>query len=93
MHHAFPTLRSLPLFAYLPARSTTDCLLLVSQHCQRVRSSCQGRYTNLDKQSLIGGIQVSSDMEKAFDSISRDVVIRAFHALSIPDPVVHMIQS
>ena len=51
------------------------------------------RHTNLDKQSLIGGLQISLDMEKAFDSISRDVVIRALQSLSIPDPVVHMVQS
>ena len=26
-HHAYPTLRSLPLYAYLPQRGTTECLL------------------------------------------------------------------
>ena len=93
MHHAFPKLRNLPLYAYLPARNTTDCLLLVSQHCHQVRASCQTRHTNLDKQSLTGGLQFSLDMEKAFDSISRDVVIRALQSLSIPEPVAKMVQS
>lgn len=34
MRQAFPTLRQLPLFAYMPHRGTRDCLLIVSDHCR-----------------------------------------------------------
>ena len=74
MGSEFPQLRRLPLYVYLTGRSTTDCLLLTSAHCRAVREACQQTRQNLDRHNLIGGLQVSLDMEKAFDTISRNVV-------------------
>lgn len=48
---------------------------------------------HLDRYSLLGGLQISLDMQKVFDSISRDVVIRALNALYLPDSIVYIIQS
>ena len=91
--HAFHKLRLLPLYAYLPGHSTTDCLLLASKHCRQVREACQNPSLNLDKHSLIGGIQVSIDMEKAFDTISRTIIIRALAILDLPQELLHILHT
>ena len=84
MDSEFPQLRRLPLYAYLTGRSTTDCLLLTSAHCRAVREACQQTRQNLDRRKLIGGLQVSLDMEKAFDTISRNIVHRALAIFFAP---------
>ena len=43
-------------------------------------------------EGLFGGIQVSLDMEKAFDSISREVAQRALQLIHLPHDVVNAIQ-
>ena len=64
LNYAFPKFRQFPRYVYLPGRSTIDYLLLGSQHCRQVREAYQISTMNLDKHSLIGGLQVSIDMEK-----------------------------
>ena len=93
MDSAYPQLRQLPLYAYLPGRSTADCLLLTSAHCRAVREACQQTRQNLDRHNLIGGLQVSLDMEKAFDTISRNVVDGALAILSLHPDVLTMIHA
>ena len=81
------------MYAYLPGRSTADCLLLTSIHCRAVREACQQTRQNLDRHTLIGGLQISLDMEKAFDTISRNVVHRALAILSLLPDVLTMIHA
>ena len=64
MKAAFPRLRSVPLYAYLPDRGTKDCLLIVSDHCREVKSLCQKHHRDSAANGLWGGIQVSLDLEK-----------------------------
>ena len=91
--HAYPTLRSLPLYAYLPQRGTTECLLRVSQHCQQIRQLCRDRQQDASPQELFGGLQVSLDMEKAFDTVRRDLVLHALDQINLSSDVLHMIQT
>ena len=93
MDSAFPQLRQLPLYAYLPGRSTADCLLLTSAHCRAVREACQQTRQNLDRHKLIGDLQVSLDMEKTFDTINRNVVHRTLVILSVPLDILTMIHA
>ena len=72
--HAYPSLRSLPLYAYLPHRGTTECLLRAPQ-------------------GLFGGLQVSLDMEKAFDSVRRDIVLLALRTIALPPDFLSIIET
>lgn len=83
----------LPLYAYLPQRGTTECLLRVSQHCQQIRQLCRDRQTDDSPHGLFGGMQVSLDMEKAFDTVRRDLVLHALNQINLPPDVLHMIQT
>ena len=60
MDSAYPQLRQLPLYAYLPGRSTADCLLLTSAHCRAVREACQQTRQNLDRHNLIGALLIAN---------------------------------
>ena len=91
--HAYPTLMCLPLYANLPQRGTTECLLRVSQHCQQIRQLCRDRQTDNSPHGLFGGMQVSLDMEKAFDTVRRDLVLHALNQINLPPDVLHMIQT
>ena len=90
MDHTFDRLRTMPLFAYLPHRGTRDCLLLVSEHCRTVRTLCQ-QFARAE--GLWGGIQISLDLEKAFDAIIRTHVLRAINLFEINSDLRHLVQS
>ena len=93
LNYAFPKFRQFPLYVYLPGRSTIDYLLLGSQHCRQVRETYQINTMNLDKYSLIGGLQVSIDMEKVFDSIIRTIIIRALAILNLRSELLSMLHA
>lgn len=88
---AFPQIRRMPLFAYLPARSAKDCLLIISDHCRRVKDLCYRHHKDATPRGLWGGLQISLDLEKAFDVVSQDHIMRIlqvfdiFPHLQIPD--------
>ena len=42
---------------------------------------------------LYGGLQVSLDMEKAFDTVRRDIVLHALNQIDLSPNVLHMIQT
>ena len=90
MHIAFDQLRTMPLFAYLPNRGTRDYLLLVSDHCRIVKALCQQHHRD---EGLWGGIQVSLDLEKAFDAISRALVVRALNLFDLNPDLRHLVHS
>lgn len=75
VEHTFDRLRRLPLYAYLPMRGIRDCLLIISDHCRTLRSICQQPKHGVGALGLAGGLQVSFDMEKAFDTVSRQLVL------------------
>ena len=89
----YASLRQLPLFAYMPNRGTKDYLLIVSVHCRRVRALYTELRRDDAKQGLWGGIQISLDMEKAFDIVSRTLVSRALHAFDLSSDLQSLVHS
>ena len=70
-------LSCVPQWAYLPGRSTADALESVCSHLNQVRTmlsaNTQGliqRYRGAATHKLQGGISISLDVKKAFDSLS-----------------------
>ena len=89
-----PTLVTLPLFAYLPGRTTSDALMFVFDHCRQVREHCQEatssyweRRANKPKPKLCGGLMMSLDLSQAFDRLPRDLLAEGFASL-VPDSEV-----
>ena len=86
------SLRQMPMYAYMPHRQTRD-LLTVSQHCRQVRQLCTVHRKSDDKTGLWGGLQISLDMEKAFDTINRQLVSRALHAFDVSSDLQSLVHS
>ena len=93
MAHAHSSLGHMPLYAYMPHRGTRDCLLTVSRHCRLVRELCTVHRKNDARSGLWGGLQISLDMEKAFDTISRQLVSRALHAFDVSADLQSLVHS
>ena len=93
LEHALPSLCKVPLFAYLPRRGTQDCLLLTSEHCRQVKALCQHHKSDPLKSGLWGGLQVSIDLEKAFDAIDRNLVLRAIQRFEMNHDLQLLVQS
>ena len=77
-------LHSVPQWAYLPGRSTADALEAVCAHLQAVRSLVQSKSTTLLQRyrgsqptKLAGGVSISLDIHKAFDSSSHTFLTEA----------------
>ena len=91
--HTYPALKTMPLYAYMAYRGTRDCLLTISHHCRAVREMCRVHGKDQAKQGLWGGLQISLDMEKAFDTISRSMVSRALHVFDMSADLQHLVHS
>ena len=97
--HILPALTQAPQFAYLPFRGTSDCLLRVFEHCRLIRQLTRShhvgtfqRYLGQTNLGMIGGIQISLDLSKAFDRVSRPLLIQCLQHLDLPkniaDPLI-----
>lgn len=91
-HHQ---LIALPLWAFLPGRSTQDALLRVARHCSSVRklihtarSTPHSRQSGQGRFKVAGGIQLFLDIERAFDMISREHLFTQLHKLQIQPQTV-----
>ena len=93
LQYTIAKLRCFPLYAYLPNRSTADCLLRVSHHCRQVHDDCHMYSQDNSKDGMFGGLQVSLDMNKAFDSVSRNTVSLAIQGLQLPPDLQTMIRT
>ena len=91
--HTYPALKTMPLYAYMAHRGTRDCLLVISHHCRSVRELCRVHGKDQAKHGLWGGLQISLDMEKAFDTISRSMVLRALHIFDMSNDLQHLVHS
>ena len=93
LSQAYPTLRQLPLYAYLPSRGTRDCLLIVASHCRQVRDTCSQFRSSPNAPGMQGGLQISLDMEKAFDTVARSMVLQALDQYQFDVDVLRLIHS
>lgn len=95
---AYPMLTMLPLWAYLPGRSTQDALMRVSQHCRdahalltRLRSTPFTRHSGIHKLQVAGGLQLFLDIERAFDMVSRESLFTKLGELGINPQIVSLL--
>eukprot|EP00439_Symbiodinium_sp_Y106_P015496 s7930_g2.t1 len=72
-------LEQVPQWAYLPSRSTGDALKAVCAHMNQVRTllathstSLPNRFQGAPQPKMHGGISISLDVMKAFDSLKHD---------------------
>ena len=90
---------NLPLWAYLPHRSTQDPLLRVAQHCRAARDlMTKGRSTPFTRARGIptlkvgGAIQLLIDMSRAFDSVDRNLLFRRLTSIGVRPEIVKLLQ-
>ena len=76
--HAVAYLEGLPQFAYMPNKQVADALDRVFAHCFRGRQLTSGRWGSvhyrregLCEPDAQGAFQISLDIEKAYDKVSR----------------------
>ena len=93
LSQAYPILRQLPLYAYLPSRGTRDCLLIVASHCRQVRDTCSHFRSSPNAPGMQGGLQISLDMEKAFDTVTRSLVLQALDQYQFDVDALRLIHS
>ena len=86
IHHQ---LIPLPLFAYMPRRSTIDALLFVFDHCRLIRATCQAASNSywktrqsVARPPLCGGLMLSLDMSQAFDRLPRSELLAGFNLIA-----------
>lgn len=89
----------LPLWAYLPHRSTQDPLLRVAQHCRAARAlvaSCRSTpFTRARGQTTpkaSGAVQLLIDMSHAFDSVDRNLLFSRLASIGVRPEVVKLLQ-
>ena len=92
---AYPQFTMLPIWAYLPGRSTQDALRRVSQHCrdaqalmERLRSTPFTRQQGTQRHLVAGGLQLFLDIERAFDMVSRESLFTKLGELGINPQIV-----
>ena len=100
--HLFPQISSrlfrLPQFAYLHGRGTDDAIQRVRDHCQQVRTlldthkyHVHAMATDNTMADVMGGLMLSLDLSKAFDSVSRPRLIEALHRLGVDINLIHFL--
>ena len=92
VHHTFDRLRCLPLYAYLPHRGTRECILIGVEHCRTVRMMCKD-VKSVGHPKLLGDLQVSLDMEKVFDTVNRNLVLRALQMYNLDLDLFQLVRS
>ncbi|CAE7463389.1 Pol [Symbiodinium natans] len=77
-------LTHVPQWAYLQGRSTSDALTAVCAHMHQVREllasqtrSLPQRFQGCERHQVIGGVSISLDVKKAFDSLSHAFLAEA----------------
>lgn len=98
LRDAYPNFVQVPLWAYLPGRSTQDALMRVAQHCreakalmQTLRSTPFTRHRGHKSLPLAGGLQLFLDIERAFDTVSRERLFQRLHLTGIHPQTVQLL--
>ena len=87
-----------PQFAYAQGRQTSDALDRVLSHCCKIRNLLQGKHrtafrprSSKSVPGLIGGLQISIDLTKAYDRLPRSVLQQALESIQTPDSLIALI--
>ncbi|CAE7555844.1 unnamed protein product [Symbiodinium sp. CCMP2592] len=89
----YQSIRHLPIYAYMPHRSTTDCLLRAFRHCEAVQAMC-ATTTKAKKRKgqVAGGISLSIDLSKAFDKVNRRPLLQTLRTLLADEHITMLIR-
>ena len=88
-------LNRLPQFAYLPRRGAEDALNRLRNHCDLVRRYISRNRFQIHQQAtgtthyaVTGGLLLSLDLQRAFDTVLRSKLIAALRALNVDDSLI-----
>ena len=85
----------LPQFAYLGHRGCAEAICRIQAHCQQVRDHHQygihQRAHGLPQVPLRGGLLISLDLTRAFDSVNRNDLVSALEFFQISPDLVQLI--
>ena len=90
--------QSVPQFAYIPARQCADAIDRVMSHCMRVREALQGQHRNAwrtgsraSSYKVIGGLQLSLDLTKAYDRLPRRLLRTALERVGADEELITLV--
>ncbi|CAE7236089.1 Pol [Symbiodinium sp. CCMP2592] len=91
-------LQDVPQWAYLASRSTADALIAVCSHLHQVRElladankSHPHRFRGAAQPNMVGGISISLDVKKAFDSLRHDFLADAMREAEFTESEVQTV--
>ena len=94
----YAALGDTPQFAYRKGMDTSNAILRAARHCNGVRTALQqnrqdhtSRVAGAPKCRLAGGMAVSLDLAKAFDSVPRIEIQRSLEELQIDDRLIAVV--
>ena len=93
--------RSWPQYAYMPGRSIEHAIIRALHHCRRVQTSIASQRITLQERRATGrvptacqgGVTLSIDTSKAFDTVNRSVLEQELKTARIPEPELTLIMS
>ena len=93
-------LARIPQFAYLGGRHLFHALDRVLGHCAEIRAQTAGQRRNIHHKKaghhflpIVGGMQISLDVSKAFDRLPRDFLLLAMQEARIDPSITSLIMS
>ena len=99
-HKVARYLDCVPQWAYLPSRSTHDALLSVCAHLNQVRDLIQAhsstlpqRFLGTKRPRMLGGVSISLDVKKAFDSLSHSFLRESMLDADFTQPEIDLIRT
>lgn len=98
-HQILHTLNQWPQMAFLPLRSTQDCIIRVTQHCRLARELVQAHQPSVKHRArqarppqICGGIQLCADITRAFDAVSRPKLFEALSRVGVSTDLIILLQ-
>lgn len=99
LHELRPQLVRLPQYAYTAMRSCDDAINRVTTHCRAVRQAMSifqypihGKATGQVQPDLLGGLLVSLDLTRAFDTVNRKRLFDGLISMQVPHSYVQLLQ-
>jgi len=96
----WPTLQGLPQFAYLPGRGADEALSRIATFCRAVRAKIEMHHYPVHQQAyglhpgeLGGGLLLSLDLSKAFDTVCRKRLFAGLRRFGVHDSLLGLLQS
>lgn len=96
----WPTLQGLPQFAYLPGRGADEALSRIAHFCREVRNVVENYHYPVHQQAygistgeLGGGLMLSLDLSKAFDTVCRQRLFQGLQSLGVSESILNLLKS